>query len=221
MEDVFKNGKEAEYPNKKQIYDLALRNKLDDATPEAERLLHEKLFDNYWNVLLPKVAGHSAWGPTKRHYCLLSSGKVDDEDPESELLVTPSDEAFLCVLWENCYTKWWYREQCNRKTPNEEPKEDHKDMQTPFTDAKGGQKKYGGWNAEGINRYDRLCAEITKNRTDLKQYIEDVEKGALERIQEANDVTDKDANKKKKKKKRKSAGIFEEETDDENDYSAW
>ena len=221
MEENFKDGKEADFPNVEQIYDLAMRNKLDDATPEAERLLHEKLFDKYWNVLLPKVAGHSAWGPTKRHYCLLSSGKVDDEDPESELLVTPSDEAFLCVIWENCYSKWWYREQCNRKTPKVEPDEKHKDMKTPFTDAKGGQKKYGGWNAEGINRYDQVCAQITKNRIDQKEYIEAVEQNALDRIQAACEVTDKEANKKKKKKKGKSAGLFLDKSDDENDYSAW
>lgn len=220
MEDeVFAKKKEAEFPNVEQMNNLVMRNKLDDDTPEEERKLYETLFDNYWNVLLPKCAGHSYWGPTKRHYCLPSSGTLDASDPNASGLISASDEAFMAILWENCYNKWWYKEQCKRKKV--EPKDDHADMQTPFTDAKGGQKKFGGWSAEGIKKYTQLCKAIEKNREDEEEYIKVVEGTALERIQKAEKVDPEDAKKKNKKRKSKSAGIDEDEEDDENDYTSW
>ena len=86
-EEVFAKKKEAEFPNVEQMKNLVMRNKLDDKTPEAERKLYEKLFDNYWNLLLPKSAGHYSWGPTKRHYCLPSFDTLDDSDPEGSALI--------------------------------------------------------------------------------------------------------------------------------------
>lgn len=216
--EVFDKKLEAEFPNVEQMMNLVLRNKLDDATPDDERKLYEKLFDNYWNILLPKCAGHSSWGPNKRHYCLISTGELDDSDEDAVGLVSASDEAFMAVLWENCYKKWWYKEQCKRN--KQDPNEEHEAMQTPFTDAKGGQKKFGGWTAAGIERYDALIELIEKNRKDQFDYIKAVEEVALERIQKAEEV-DQNDQKKKKKSSAKSAIIDEDETDDENDYSVW
>ena len=217
MEDeVFAKKKEAEFPNVEQMKHLVMRNKLDDKTPEAERKVYEKLFDNYWNLLLPKAAGHYCWGPTKRHYCLPSFDTLDDSDPEGTSLVSASDEAFMLILWENCYDKWWYKEECKRK--KEEVDEENEAMKTPFTDAKGGQKKFGGWNAEGIKKYNDICSEIEKNRVDEAEYIKAVEESALERIQKAEKV---DLEGKKKKRSSKSAEIDEDEEDDENDYTTW
>ena len=185
-EEVFGNKLEKEFPNIEQMMNLVLRNKLDDTTPKEERKLYEQLFDNYWNILLPKCAGHSYWGPSKRHYLLISTGQLDGSDPEPTACVTASDEAFLAVLWENCYKKWWYKEQCKRN--KEEIDEEHDEMKTPFTDAKGGQKKFGGWNLAGITRYDEICAQIEKNRMEQMDYIKAVEEVALKRIQKAENV---------------------------------
>ena len=216
--EVFKKKKEGEFPNVEQMTDLVLRNKLDDSTPDDERKQHEKLFDNYWNILLPKCSGHLLWGPSKRHYCLPSSGTADEFDPEASALVTPSDEAFMAILWENCCNKWWHKEECKRNKV--EPDSEHEAMKTPYADAKGGQKRFGGWNADGIKKYNQICAQIAQNRIDQAEYIKAVEEEALKRIQKAEKV-DLDKKKKKKKRSAKSAGIDEDETDDENDYSCW
>ena len=100
-------------------------------------------------------------------------------------LVAASDEAFLAVLWMNCYDKWWYKEQCRRKSPKEEPDPEASEMQTPYTDSKGGQKKFGGWNAEGIHQYQELLNQIKQNRTEQTEYIKAVEEEALEELRNA------------------------------------
>ena len=216
--EVFQKGKEDEFPNEEQILDVALRNKLDDETPEKERALFEKLFDNYWNVLMPKVAGHLSWGPSKRHYELMSTGK---EDEDSECYVTASDEAFLVLIWLNCYKKWRYRELLKRDEPDKEVDEEHEDMKTPYTDSKGGQKKFGGWNEAGIKKFRELEESIKNNREKENKYILEVEEQALERIRKVEQVAEKEANRKTKKRKKKVAAIEDESTDDENDYGMW
>ena len=88
-------------PNHEQILDIAIRKDNFEGTD------FEEFLDFYWDELIPKVAGHSKWGPGKRHHGLLSSMKPRD-DPDAGLYVTPSDEAFACLLWENCFDRWRY-----------------------------------------------------------------------------------------------------------------
>ena len=221
-EEVFPKNKEAEFPTDNEILELCMRDKLDDKTDEAERKRYQVLFDNYWNVLIPKVAGHYAWGPTKRHHGLLSEMKQDDTDPEAMPCVSASDEAFLVILWLNCYPKWKFREECKRQTPQVDVAEDDPQMQTLYTDAKGGQMKFGGWSSEGVKKYEEVLEMIQKNRTDQQVYIKQVEELALSRIRKQEKVDEKEAARKTKKKAaKKKDEPDEEETDDENDYSNW
>ena len=222
MIKAFKENKENEFPNVEQMRLLVVRDKLCTETPDEERKKFEALFDNYWTVLIPKVAGHHAWGPNKRHYCLMSYGGEEVVDPSDfRPYVTASDEAFLLTLWENCYPKWWYKECCRRqkKAINEaDPL-----MKTPFTNPKGGQKQFGGWLPAGLAHYNNLLKEIKTNRTDQKPYVQAVEQAALERIQAANLIGEEDNSKKKAKGKRKAEEVEEddEETEDENDFTTW
>jgi hypothetical protein len=218
-EEVFEKKKEEEFPNVEQMLNLVLRDKLDEDTPEEELSMYQKLFDNYWRFLVTKCAGHSYWGPSKRNHLLMSTGSLDEDNKDAPPLVTASDEAFIAVLWENCYKKWLYKEECKRK--NVEPDEKHDSMKTPYTNAKSGKKDFGGWNADGIKRYDELCGQIEENRKKQAKYIKGVEEDALERIQKAEKVTEKEVQRKKKKPMKSSEGFDEDETDDENDYSAW
>lgn len=217
--ECFKPEKEDEFPNEKEILDVVLRNKLDENTPDEERERFEMIFDNYWNVLVPKVAGHSSWGPAKRHYQLLSSGKEDPDDQACQPYVSASDEAFIAVLWLNCYKKWWYKEQMRREKKNVDP--NHADMQTPYTDSKAGQKKFGGWNKAGIEKYDELCKLIKENRKTEKEYIQGVEEAALERIRKQEKTAEKEEKRKTKKRTKKQQDGFSDDDDDEDDYDNW
>jgi hypothetical protein len=220
MMQVFKDNKTAEFPNHQELKELCHRDKLDLETPEAERKVYQTKFDNYVDVLLPKVAGHQAWNPNHRHYSLVSTGGLDD-DGQGGGYVTPSDEAFLVTLWKNCYAKWLYKHKCKQEGTEVDP--DHADMKTPFTNPKAGQKKYGGWTPEGVEYYDHAEAAIAKNRVDQKDYIKQVEELALDRIREKQQVAEKEASRKTKKVtgKRKSAALDEDEDDDEEDFSNW
>ena len=220
MEQVFKAGKEAEYPNLGEIEALALRDHLDEATEEADRKEFQLKFDNMWNVLIPKVAGHHAWGPNKRFYGLLSfSCEAVEEGEEVRPYVSPSDEAFLVTMWKNCYEKWWYKEECRRSNVDVDPT--NKGMETPYADPKGGQKRFGGWLKEGFDYYEDVRKRIAQNRVKEKECVEQVEQLALERIRKANNV-DPEADKKKKATKRKADELEDDdETDDENDFTSW
>ena len=112
-EKVFDVNKEAEFPNMEQMAQLVLRAKMDDATPTEEARKMMALFDKYWNVLIPKVAGNKWWPPSKRHHQIASY--PEDRDSETDPPpVTPQDEAFCLLVWENCCKKWWCKAQCKR-----------------------------------------------------------------------------------------------------------
>ena len=220
MEQAFKDGKAGEFPNVGEMEALILRDNLDDQTPEGARKEFEVKFDNMWNVLIPKVSGHHAWGPNKRHYGLLSFCSYVAEDEKEVPYVSPSDEAFLVTIWKNCYEKWYYKEQC-RRDPEKEVDPKDKNMETPFTDPKGGQKRFGGWLKAGYDYYEEARGNIAKNRIDQKEYLQQVEQLALERIRKAENV-DPEADKKKKATKRKAEEMEDDdETEDENDFDNW
>ena len=78
--------------------------------------------------------------------------------------MTETDEAFLVLLFENCYAKWWYKEECKRK--NDEVDEKHANLVTGFTDPKGGQMKFGGGLKAGITRFKALQVDIQAGKVE-------------------------------------------------------
>ena len=220
VEKYFHANKEASIPNVDQMMNLIMRNKLDRDTPDEERETYQNLFDIYWNVLIPKVATHNAWGPSKRHHILMSTGKQDEGDPDAPLAVTAEDEAFLVTLWHNCYNKWWYREQCRRN--GTEVERDEEDRLTPFTEARGGQKKFGGWKPEAIKFYEKKRSEIHKNREEQGPYVVEVETAALARIREAEGCDEKDA--KRRNRRRRPASLMDHDdsdSEDDENFDKW
>ena len=215
MMNEFKEGRAGEYPNVEEMEQLVLRNMLDDETEEAVLRRYEALFDKYWN-LLAKVANHSSWNPFKRHFFLISSDGWEDEPGPNDTYVTASDEAFLLTIWKNCYNKWLYKATQIRE--NKDIDENDPAMETPFTDAKSGQKKYGGWKDEGIKYYEKWHKAIRKNREDFKEYLLAVEKEALGRIRKENGLEEEVPEEAPKKEtgKRKASEISEKDVDEDN-----
>ena len=147
MMNELKEGRGDDYPTVEEMEQLVLRNMLDDKTEEEVLQQYEAKFEKYWN-LLAKVANHSSWNPFKRHFFLISSDGWIDEPGPNDTYVTASDEAFLLTIWKNCFNKWKYKS--TQKANNLEVDEDDPAMVTPFTNAKSGQKKFGGWKEAGI-----------------------------------------------------------------------
>ena len=108
-------------PQADELIDVALRNGLTDKDPFPARA--QMLFDFYWDVLVPVVASHKRWGPGKRHYCLMSTARPGG-DPDAELFVTPSDEAYTLLVWENYLGTWtskWQQAQKDKEPGPTDP----------------------------------------------------------------------------------------------------
>ena len=126
MEDV---------PNPEQLAQLVMREGIlvtGAMTPQevAEVEQNQRRFDFYWDRMTSKVAGHKCWGAGKRHYGLMSTYR---KTPDSELFVTPSDEAFLIVVWENNFKRWkWLHEQEVLEKKKEEEKAKKKAAGAPL-----------------------------------------------------------------------------------------
>ena len=104
FKEMIPGGKIADIPSPQQILDLALRNNMNDESDEAKQ--NRIMMMWYWDQAIPKVAGHCHWGSGKRHHMLMSTAKQDPNNPDSQYYVSPSDEAFLVLLWENCHDRW-------------------------------------------------------------------------------------------------------------------
>ncbi len=220
MEAIFRKGEGSTMPNLEEMQQIVFRDNMDD---ECDKNVKDKLcalFIEYWRTLMPKVAGHWSWSPNKREYYLLSFGKQDREDPEADYLVSPSDEAFLVVLWENCYAKWAYLDECRRNGTQPDPKDPK--MITPYSSSKSGQKKFGGWTKEGIEKYDKYLKDIVENRKTNKAFLTALEGDTLAAIRSLEKTQEReDSRKSKKKMKGRIAGDFDDIPDDENDMDDW
>ncbi len=220
IDALFKKEKGNTLPNLEEMKLIVMRDNMDDSADKNECAKLTLLFIEHWRTLMPKVAGHWAWSPNKREYHLLSYGMQDPEDLESDYLVSPSDEAFLLVLWENCYKKWTYLDEC-RKT-KEQPNPKDPKMDTPYSSSKSGQKKFGGWTKEGIQKYDQYLKEIVQNRNTNSDFLKSLEDEVLNEIRKIEKTQEReDSRKSKKKKSGTKKGDFDDISDDENDMDDW
>ena len=197
-----------EVPTPKEILQLALRNGLGDKDPNREAM--EAKFDFYWDEMMPKVSGHVHWSPTKRHTYLMSYGKQKDKDWN---LVSPSDEAFLVLLWENVFKKWKYIwTQENKEGAVVDP--EHEDMKPVFTENKKGVSPFGGWNKKGRKRYRELLAMITNSKKQDACDVNAVELACLARLRAKHKCDAKSS----KKKKTGDEAVVDVDSDHEADW---
>ena len=86
-------------------------------------------------------------------------------------------------------------------------------LKTPYTNAKGGQKRFGGWLKVGQKRYKELVETVREGRASPK--TKEVEQAALERTRKVHDLGAVEAKRNAKKPKRKS-DEDDEDSDDED-----
>ncbi len=226
---VFEDGKGADWPSKANILNIALRN---------GEGMEQKVFDlnllHYWDHLLVKVCTMFYWNPNKRYYGNISTHK-EKEGSKSNLnagpYVDPSAEAFLVWTYENAYDKWrWTTKlkallielEAKRVTQAQIDKQRLEDNVTPYTNANGGQQKWGGITPEGQQRYVELVKMITKNRAENADAIKVVEDRVLIKVRAKHDRDEVDEkNSGKKKPRKKVAPVEPDEVVDENDFDTW
>ena len=112
-------------PTKEEMQDLVLRRGFfneervaanggtEDQLAEA-RAKDERMRDLgvlFCDVLLPKIAGVAVWSPWKRSHINMSAydPPIDENgNPRNGVPCDPSNEAYLCLCWENALDKWIY-----------------------------------------------------------------------------------------------------------------
>ena len=102
------------------------------------------------------VSGTKVWG-RKKYYYRVSEAVIDKGS--QELVVTVSDEAFAILLYENYIDKWIARYHMERR--GEKPGGKAKGK---YTSSVTDHCLYGGWSAEGVTRFNALCAIVDKDR---------------------------------------------------------
>ena len=102
------------------------------------------------------VVGTKVWG-RKKYYHRVSEAVIDKGS--QELVVTVSDEAFAILIYENYIAKWIAKFHMERRGEKSMGM-----IKGKYTSSVNDQCLYGGWSADGIARFNDLCAIVTKDR---------------------------------------------------------
>ena len=196
-------------PDPKELEQISLRKVWVDGDDAGLKALKEAWFLWYWDFLLPLCAGNGYWGIGQRYYGPISLFCPADK-PGQKAVTSPTESMTVC-MYENCYHKWNYEEQCDRLGVPVDPK--HKHSTTQYSDSRAGQNRWGGWISEGRKRYASLVLKFRAARRSSR--AKDVEEWALNKLREHNRIPEKEAKRKASKgRKRKRAEPAEEEEDE-------
>jgi hypothetical protein len=230
----FKNSDDlgnGEFPTDEQM-EMCLKREID-----VNDTLQMDIFVWYWNVMLPKCAGSGqVWKESQRHFAIMSEAATGN-DPKN-LYITPSTEAFAALSIENCRTKWTnfipiradhpgknikvckYQKKTTIVPPvGTEFEHDGGDIRLygekfhgKYTSADGGQQKFGGWDNDGLMRFNELhkMAKEGRKKADCKV----IERASLAIVRENLDITEATHKDHIKAKNGKNKG-------DKNEYTSW
>lgn len=218
-------------PSIEDMY-LVLQRKLDDDDPERHAYLKE-LFE-WWVVKhVGSVAGCTHFSHNDRKNHPVSSMLVPDSDKKM-LAVPASTEAMAFVMYINCFEKWQHMHIWSNvdKKKGEIPKyssknhEQTKKWKGKYSDSCNGQSPYGGWEDDGLQKFEDIKKEITVLRKNEADRILEVERALNEKLQadaeaekakkrddDGNSDGDRPKKKAKKSKKKKSMVVISMDED--------
>ena len=139
-----------------------------------------KLFQWYWDTLLPKCAGCHYWGHNTRLSATISKARAPGTgEKKGRKQITPSTEGYIFLTWENSQPKWEHERQMINagKTIDKAAKKDKSYVEATYSTSKAGNIKYGGWSPEGRTRFIKIMAEITEAKK--KPHVKKVEECCL------------------------------------------
>jgi hypothetical protein len=202
-------------PNTKQVQKIVERNESFLKTEEGR-----EMFDFYWDHLLMKVGGRENWNQHIRHHKTISAA-YHPRTPGGRVFECMSSklEAFVLVVFENCYKKWEYiAEEKKTNGWNHVCDDKHEKMQTLYTSSKGGQQQWGGWTKEGRDVF-KAYADANKAARKTKA-SKRAEQACLTRLRIHHKLEGPDK-KEPKKKKRKHAPLDDDESDGDDLMVKW
>jgi hypothetical protein len=170
MKKVFNKTMEREEvpPSIEDLYKVVTRDiPLPSDTDEAQQQEHERLmtiFLWYWDELLPKCAGNIYWRDSiRRHQC------ISQATHEGKQCITNSTEGICALMYDNCHDKWdkmWKNKQedPSAKMPKKKDDPEVDEYAGKYSDSMSGQSKYGGWNPEGLAKFQEVVAQVKAAR---------------------------------------------------------
>lgn len=196
-----------------------------------------KLYQWYWDSLLPQVVGNTFdWHPRNRHFRHLSSARhgddcdedgseVDEDAPKQPYLVTPSTEVMAVMFLDNHRATWEY--QIAKKVADENYNAKAKDDNKPeekWTTSHCGRAATGGWSQKPPKEGEKTAAEIFKDLKGMNHIgraaegTEELDAKCLENLKKARNITastyDEMSSKKRKRNKEVVVELTEEEEEE-------
>lgn len=174
-------------PTSDEILQLLL---LDPAQIE-EGSAEEKKLIWYFDRYLPAVAGNEYWGNEIRFFHLFGApGTYMGKELKSNVTIT--SEGFGLLLLENCHDKWIEMRKFKKEFPSSElPKkgDEAKKFEGKYTEAKQGQKKFGGWSKAGYDFFNETGKQLMAIRENDAKHDHVFAKYIYNLLRKTNDVT--------------------------------
>ena len=145
-----------------------------------------KVFMYYCEEFLGKMVGASEWSVKTRCFTTISAATRQNMDVP---LISPSDEAFVALVVDNCYKRWDNEAKEEGTRPPDAPKPKKIATNGKYRVTDGGQSKYGGWNGDGIAKYNELLAMTKEARK--SERCKQVEECCLQLMQAKHKITGK------------------------------
>ena len=175
---------DADLPALNLIYACALRKvKLDN--PE-----HAKLMKWYTDSILSCIVGsQGGWNAKTKYYKCISDATIPGM-PDKPLF-TPSHEAFVVLVYENCRDKWIARRKWYAENPSEtrlpgrkDEWKEHEIYVTKYTNQDKGQATFSGWAPEGLQQFMKYRKAIKKRWNDAPDECRAVEESVLQLLKD-------------------------------------
>ena len=140
--------------------------KLRQSSTEKEK----QAFYWFFGTFLECVCGKKAWGKMKYHG-MISSAKLNMST--TERIVTVSDEAFALLIFENYIEKWVEAYEATKEQVIEAEGHNRRGEKKVLPRRRGkytgamarsGHCKFGGWNREGMARFNDLYNMVIEDR---------------------------------------------------------
>jgi hypothetical protein len=201
--------------NGEELPTIEMLKKCIARTIDPENEAEMKIFEWYWEVLLPKMIGAAEWGPTVRYYNTICAAKLPpnkDGKPSKKFLITPSHEGMILAIWDNNYENWQKLWEWSQKPENKDKTQRNKGGKYTSTDK--GQREFGGWEAAGIEAYNSYVDQAIAVRKSRSGKL--LESLTLQRLRKSNNIDQADAQAQSKlnrsRKRKKQPNDAPEET---------
>lgn len=139
-------------------------------------------FKWYWTKALTKIVSAKQWNREVYYYTTILKARMDMSDDSSPWLFSVSDEAMICLVWQNNWQKWQDQYKWQQDPTNKGKKMPNKPGLWSTSDS--GQAEWGGWSVDGLKKYVEYKKDIRSGRKGRGEEIAAFEQKILGQLRE-------------------------------------